>query len=297
MIRGLGLALGGGFVRGTAHIGVLKVLEAEGIMPSVIAGTSAGSLVAGLYAAGWSAKEMEEMAYSLRARDFLDTGLINHLMRLVTYEIGRRFPGMPPQKPPLGVLPGANLAAFLKKMFGERRFDELKIPLVVTATDIVSGKRVLFMSPSLTRDEFVPQSNVPVAQAVRASCTVPGLFEPVRIDRQLLVDGSVRETVPAEAARWAGAKVVLAVDVGAGGSENQSVEGLLDILLESWELAMSEGKRKELEVYADLIIKPELMAAGRWDFSKVSHYIKAGEQAAQANLMEITKILNEFIHN
>ncbi|MEW6182728.1 MAG: patatin-like phospholipase family protein [Bacillota bacterium] len=291
MKKELGLALGGGFVRGMAHIGVLKTLEAEGIRPSIVAGTSAGSLVAGLYAAGWSVKEMEDMARSLHADDFLDPRLIRNLWRLAAYEISQRFRATRGKAPPLGVLPGANLTSFINKMFGALRFTELQIPLVVTATDIISGKRVLFTSSSLRRDEFLPLSNPPVAQAVRASCTVPGLFEPVRIGKMLLVDGSVRETVPAEATRWAGARVVVAVDVGAGGGENQSMESLLDILAESWELAMSEGKRKELETYADLVIKPELKAAGRWDFSKCSHYIKAGEQAAQAGLPEISRLL------
>lgn len=291
MSRKLGLALGDGFSRGAAHIGVLKVLEEEGIKPAAVAGTSAGSIVAGLYASGWTVREMEQMARSLTPRDVMDPMLTASMWRFLFYEIRHHLGIRPYGGAPLGLLKGARLTVFLEKLFGSRGFDEMAIPLIVTATDIVSGRRVLFMPKAFCRDEFVRLSKVPVALAVRASCTVPGLFEPVRLGELVLVDGAVREPIPAEPVRLPGIHAVTAVDVGGRTEERQPVAALSDLLTEAWELAVTEGKRRELEAFADVVIVPQSTKKAPWDFSLISEYIKAGEKAARSKLKEIRKAL------
>lgn len=291
MAKKLGLALGGGFSRGAAHIGVLKVLEEAGIKPASIAGTSAGSIVAALYAAGWTVQEMEHFSRTLSPRELIDDRLTAKLWRLLVHEVRHRLRRKPRAGGPLGVLSGQRLAAFLERLFGARRFDELKLPLVVTATDLVSGRRILFMPAPLCRDEFVRLARIPVASAIRASCTVPGLFEPVRLEKMLLVDGAIREAIPAEAVRLPGIEAVVAVDVGGRTEERQPLELFSELVTEAWELAVSEGKRKELETFADVVIEPELKKTPPWDFSRVSQYMRAGEQAARAKLGEIRRVL------
>jgi NTE family protein len=286
----LGLALGGGFTRGAAHIGVLKVLEEAGIKPAAVAGTSAGSIVAALYASGWTVQEMEQFSRGLSPRELIDDRLTAKLWRLLIHEVRHRL-GKTRAGGPLGVLSGHRLTAFLEKLFDTRRFDDLKLPLIVTATDLVSGRRMLFMPTSLCRDEFVRLAGVPVVLAIRASCTVPGLFEPVRLGKFLLVDGAIREAIPAEAVRLPGIEAVVAVDVGGRTEERQPLERFSELVTEAWELAVSEGKRKELEAFADVVIEPVLKKAPPWDFSRVSQYIRAGEEATRAKLAEIRRVL------
>lgn len=293
-MKRVGLALGGGFVRGAAHIGVLKALEAEGVRPAVIAGTSAGSIVAALYAAGFSAGEMERIALALNLRDVLDDGPLLGLLnawRVVAGILRRRLGGRAEPGAPLGLLPGGRLLRLLTSLFGDRKFDDLPLPLVVTATDIAGGRRVVFLPAGYARDEFARYSCVPVALAVRASCSVPGLLEPVRWDGSILVDGAVREAVPAEAVRLAGAEVVIAVDVGGGTETRHRVHDIADLLTRAWELALGEGKRKELERYADEVVTCALDDVPVWDFSRIPCCIRTGEQAARAALGEIREVL------
>ncbi len=286
----LGLALGGGFSRAVAHIGVLKVLEEAGIRPAAIAGTSAGSIVAALYAAGWTVQEMEHFSRHLSPRELIDDRLTARVWRLLVHEFRHRL-GKARAGGPLGVLSGHRLTVFLDRVLGTLRFDDLKLPLVVTATDLISGRRMLFMPTPLCRDEFVRLAGVPVVLAVRASCTVPGLFEPVRLGKFLLVDGAIREAIPAEAVRLPGIEAVVAVDVGGRTEERQPLESFSELVTEAWELAVSEGKRKELETFADVVIEPELKKAPPWDFSRVSQYMRAGEEAARAKLTAIRRVL------
>jgi len=292
-VKKLGLALGGGFIRGAAHVGVLKVLDAAGIKPAAVAGTSAGSIVAALYAAGHTVPEMERAVLSLKPGDVLDGGPLFGLVNLYRLLVSllRRLGGREQTGAPLGLLPGARLLAFLQSLLGDRRFDDLSIPLVVTATDIVCGRRVVFAPTPLVRDEFVRLARTPVAEAVRASCAVPGLFEPVRRDGMVLVDGGVREGVPAEAVRLAGVDVVVAVDLGERPEACRPVSDIVDLLSEAWDLALSEGTQKELETYADVVIKPPLEGIRPWDFHRVPQCIKAGEQAACVALHRIQEVL------
>ncbi|MEW5762822.1 MAG: patatin-like phospholipase family protein [Bacillota bacterium] len=292
-MKRIGLALGGGFVRGAAHIGVLKVLEAEGIRPAAVAGTSAGSIVAALYAAGYTAAEMERVALALEPKKVFDGGPVLRLVSLwrVLAALLRRRRGRIDVSAPLGLLPGAALEAFLKELFGARRFDELPLPLLITATDVAGGRRVVFGPSPLVRDAFVRPARVPVARAVRASCAVPGLFEPVRWEDMVLVDGGVREAVPAEAVRLAGVEVVVAVDVGGRGAARRPVKDILDLVSEAWELSLTEGKRKELEAHADLVLAPAVGNVQPWDFDRIPHCIRAGEEAACDGLHELREVL------
>jgi NTE family protein len=171
----VGLALGGGGARGLAHIGVLRVLEREGIPVDLIAGTSVGSLVGAAYAAGWRAERLEEMSGRIRWRD---------LAR--------------PTWPHNGIVSFARLEAFLVRILGDLTFNDLTIPYTAVASDLVSGELVLLNEGRL-------------APAVRASCSVPGVVTPLKKDGRLLVDGGMVNNLPISVVRGMGADVVLAV--------------------------------------------------------------------------------------
>lgn len=169
----VGVALGGGFARGLAHIGVLKVLEEENIPVDFIAGTSVGSVIGAAYASGISAKELEEIAAIVRFKDFSRW----------TFS---RF----------GLFSNDKMALFLRKVLRCKTFEDLRIPLAIAATDIITGDPAVF-----TKGDLI--------DPVRASCAYPGMFQPVRIGNQLLVDGLLAHSVPSMPLRDMGAERVI----------------------------------------------------------------------------------------
>ena len=173
----IGLALGGGAAKGFAHIGVIKMLEANGFKPEVVSGTSAGSVVGALYASGMDAFQMQQHAVALDEASIRDLSL---------------FSG--------GVLKGQALQDYVNRTIGQRAFDKMKKPFAAVATQLATGERTIFVRGN-------------VGQAVRASCSVPGVFEPVKIGEALYVDGGLVSPVPVDAARQLGAEFVIAVDI------------------------------------------------------------------------------------
>lgn len=176
---GVALVLGSGGPRGFAHIGVLKVLEENGIRPDVIIGSSVGSMVGALYAAGWSAADLERLAYEINVMDFFEFSILSG-----------------------GLATGQTVQSYINSRVHERPIEALKIPFIATATRVSDGKLALF-------------NRGDTGLAVRASGASPGQFEPVRIGSDLYVDGDESSPVPIKAARALGAKLVIAVDVSA----------------------------------------------------------------------------------
>lgn len=245
----IGLALGGGAARGFAHIGVIKALEAQGITPHLIAGTSAGSVVGALYASGRTGLELNKMALSLNT-DTLSDWALPFRSR--------------------GLLKGVALQAFVNQAVGNRPIEKLPRPLGVVATDLASGEPVLFQRGS-------------TGQAVRASCSVPSIFEPVRIGSHEYVDGGLVSPVPAAFAHKMGADFVIAVDISEkpnGGPLGSSI----DVLLQTFTIMGQSIKSYELDKYADVVLRPNLPQMGGGDFGERNVAILAGEEAVQRML-------------
>jgi NTE family protein len=248
----LGLALGGGFARGMAHIGVLKVLEEEKIPVDFIAGTSVGAALGAIYCSGVSAKEMEELASILK---------FSHIAR---WTLSR-----------MGLCSNDRLAGLLTKTLKVKTFEELKIPLAVSATDFVTGESVVFTSG-------------PLIDPVRASCAYPGVFLPVNVDGRLMVDGLLAHPVPATPLKQMGADKVIAVYfnshwVGATGPKH-----FMDVIGQCFSIA--QARMCELwQVNADIILEPDVQAFAYDAFQKAPELIKAGEASARAALPAIMK--------
>ena len=246
------LALGGGAARGFAHIGVIQVLEENGIHPDMVVGTSAGSLVAALYAAGRDGKELEKVAETMD-----ESALTDYTMPF--------FSGP-------GLVRGDALARYVRSETGGRNIDQTKIPLGIVATDVSTGQPIVFRHGDL-------------GTAVRASSAVPGVFFPVEIGRHTYVDGGLSEPVPVRAARGMGADVVIAVDISES-PEGQPVGDTVHMLLKTFTImghSINELALKE----ADVVVRPNLMGVSGTDFTDRLKNIRAGRQAALAALPEI----------
>ncbi len=251
----IGLALGGGAARGFAHVGVIKVLEAQGIHPDVVVGTSAGAVVGALYAAGNSGFELQKLALKLDESKISDWSL-----------------------PDRGVLKGESLQQFVNETVAHKPLEALKRPFAVVATDLHSGEGILFRTGN-------------TGMAVRASSTVPGVFKPVTINGHEYVDGGLASLVPVHYARQLGADVVIAVDISAQPGR-QAVKGTLDILLQTFTIMGRNMAQHELKM-ADVVIRPQVGNVGSTDFQARHDAILEGEKAAQAALPKIREAIRQ----
>ncbi|PFH13255.1 MULTISPECIES: patatin-like phospholipase family protein [Burkholderia] len=252
----IGIALGGGAARGFSHIGVLKALEARGIPIEIVAGTSAGSVVGALYASGMSGLQINKIALDMDQASISDWALPFRSR---------------------GLLQGVALQNFLNKALNNRPIEKMTRPLGVVATDLQSGQPILFQ-----------QGNTGLA--VRASCSVPSVFEPVKIGNREYVDGGLVSPVPASFAHKMGANFVIAVDISArpdGAATNNPIE----MLLQTFTIMGQTIKTYELDKYADVVIRPNLAAMGGSDFNQRNAAILAGEEAVARIMPELQRKL------
>ena len=242
----IGLALGGGAARGFAHIGVIQVLEENGIKPDLVVGTSAGSLVAALYASGKSGAELALLADSMDESAFTDWS----------------FPGR-------GLIRGEALAKYVRDHTGARSIEQMRTPLGIVATDLDSGQPILF------------QRGDP-GVAVRASSAVPAVFQPVRIGTHEYVDGGLVSPVPVRFARQMGAELVIAVDISAAPDGNATGDPMR-MLLQTFAIMGRSINGFELRD-ADVVLRPKLPGVSGADFTSRKKSILAGREATLAQL-------------
>lgn len=251
---GLGLALGGGFARGYAHLGVLRVLEEQQIPISCISGSSIGSIIGAAYASGTPLRHIIEKCREVRFRDF------------ARWRVSR-----------FGLASNERLGALVQRFFDSRQFEDLAIPTVIVATDLGTGDPVLFTQGSL-------------ADAIRASCAFPGLFEPVQIGTRHLADGGLVAPVPTRAARELGAVVVVGVSVGLHDGERGAPKNIFQVVSR----AVSAAQKNQLEAWerhADLVLRPSVQGLAWNDFERIDESIEAGATAARSALPHIRKLL------
>ncbi|MHB0918684.1 MAG: patatin-like phospholipase family protein [Thiobacillus sp.] len=245
----IALVLGGGAARGFAHIGVIKALEAQGIAPDIVVGTSAGSVVGALYASGMSGFELQNLALQMKEDLLADWTLPNR-----------------------GVLKGAALQDFINQNVKNLPIQKLPKPLGVVATDLQSGERALFRYGN-------------TGMAVRASSAVPGWFQPVEIGSRDYVDGGLTSPVPAQSARTMGADFVIAVDIS-NVSRRDKLTGTLDVLLQTFAIMGHAISGHELKD-ADVVVRPKTAAVSSTDFEGRHLAILEGEKAAAAIMPEL----------
>jgi len=250
----IGIALGGGFARGIAHIGVLKVLEEAQVPIYCVAGTSVGALIGACYCGGQAARELEAVARKARFRDFARWTLSRY-----------------------GFASNDRMITFLDTFLKGRRFEELSIPLGVIATDFATGEGVVFRSGA-------------VIDAVRASCAYPGMFLPVNIDGRVLVDGMLSHPVPAIPAAKMGATHVIAISLKGHWTATDAPRHVFDVIGQCFAIAQANNAQQWRAASA-LVVEPDVSGFGYDDFSRTSELLESGEKAALAALPEIRKWL------
>lgn len=253
----IGLALGGGAARGFAHVGVIKTLENNGIKPNLIVGTSAGSVIAALYASGYTGNELNRLAFQLDEASITDWAL----------PFSSRFGGL---------IKGDALQATVNKLVKQTKIEQMPIPLGVVATDLQTGQGVLFQRGD-------------TGQAVRASCSVPGIFQPTQINGKDYVDGGLVSQVPVRYAKQMGADFVIAVNISSDPS-NQDSSGTLGVLLQTTSIMGQSINQFELEM-AQVVIRPLLGGMKSTDFKSRNAAILAGEEAAASQLQVLKEKL------
>lgn len=252
----IGLALGGGAAKGFAHIGVIKMLEANGIKADIVTGTSAGSVVGSLYASGMDPFTLQQHAFSLDQSDVRDVHLFNG-----------------------GLIKGEKLQNYINELVKNRTMERFPKLFAAVATELDTGRRVVFGRGN-------------TGQAVRASSSIPGVFEPVVIGSHKYVDGGVVSPVPVLAARELGADFVIAVDISRKAGDSAKQDSMTKIVGQS--VAIMGQKLGEQELTkADIVIRPRVGQIGSADFDQKNVAILEGEKATLALMSEIKRKIDE----
>ena len=253
-VPAIGLALGGGFARGIAHIGVLKVLEEEGIPVRVVTGTSVGALIGASYCSGLSAAELVEVAHNVRFTTFARWTLSRY-----------------------GFASNDRMVSFLTRTLKAKTFEELRIPLGVSATDFNTGEGVVFHSGG-------------IVDPVRASCAYPGMFLPVEIRGRFLVDGMLSHPVPTRPLREMGADRVLAIHLRGTWAKGGAPRHLFDVIGQSFAIAQDAMSSLWRDA-ADVVVEPDVAGFAYDDFKRADELIRVGEVAMRRALPEVLKWL------
>jgi NTE family protein len=262
----VGIALGGGGARGLAHIGVLKAFEEGDIPVGALAGTSVGALIGSLYAAGIPTSKLEKMAEEIGWSSLTNYSRYS-LFRLVLTEER---------------LSTSNMEVYLRKLIGDTRFDQLKIPFACVATDLQTGERVVFRDGE-------------VALAARASATYPGMFEPVEFRHRYLVDGGLVSNLPTDLLTLMDANVIVAVDVTADIAQTQP-KSVLEVMNQALYIQSERLAQEEL-TRANVVIRPKMGNIGAMDLTRSDECIDAGIVAGRRAVPEIKKfILDQRFH-
>jgi NTE family protein len=252
----IALVLGAGASKGFAHVGVIKILESNKIPIHMIVGTSVGSVVGSFYASGYDAFQLQKLSFAIEQGEIVDLVL-----------------------PENGFIKGEKLQEFVNKTVKNTPMEKLKIPFYAVAADVQSGQEVAFGKGN-------------TGMAVRASCSIPGVFRPVKIGERMYVDGGVVSPVAVDVAKQFGADIVIAVDISAGG-ERAFPENTIETILRSFDIMYARLASIQISK-ADVVIKPKVGHIGSADFSKRHEAILEGERAAIEILPQIQKIVAQL---
>ena len=251
---GVGLALGGGFARGYAHLGVLQAFQEHDIPVTSVAGSSIGSILGAAFASGVPLPLIIQKCREICFRDF------------AKWRVSR-----------FGLASNERLGALVQRLFGTKQFEDLQLPLAIVATDLGTCDAVVFRQGNLS-------------QAIRASCAFPGLFEPIQIGTRCLADGGLVAPVPARAARELGAELVVGVSVGLHDGQRGAPSNIFQVVSR----AVSAAQKQQMEGwerYADLVLRPPVQGLAWDDFDRIDEAIEAGAAVARSAVPKLKQLL------
>ncbi|SHH28437.1 NTE family protein [Caloranaerobacter azorensis DSM 13643] len=252
--RKIGLALGSGAARGLAHIGVLKAFEENGIEVDIVSGSSAGALIGAIYCCGVKPKMIENIALNIDRKLWIDLTV-----------------------PKRGFVKGKKVEELVKLLTGNRNIEDLNKKLFIVATDLKTSSEYIF-------------TEGPIYRAVRASISIPGIFEPVKHGDMILVDGGVIDRVPATVVRDMGADIVIAVDVGFSGEPGR-INHVFDVILQSIDVMSRQISTNKI-ISADIVIEPDVSHIKSSRFDKVEECVIKGYEAAMEKMEEIKRVID-----
>ncbi len=285
-MKSLGLALGGGGLRGLAHIGVLQALEDNHIKVSMMSGTSIGSIIGGLYACGISAYELERIALKLKPSDYLDYNIGG----FIKYLISLCLPGVTATLN--GIIKGCKLERLIYDLSDGKSLSQIKLPLSIIACDINTGLEVVFTNSSLVpgNHKLVVIYHALLSEAVRCSSSIPATFVPCYFNGRQMVDGGIKTMVPVWIHKLMGAEYILAVNLGQN-EYNSPVEGLPQIISRSIDILSFETSDTEEIIFADMLLFPGVEDVPLDDLSQARAIIRQGKSAMLKRLPELKKAL------
>jgi NTE family protein len=278
LVKKWGLALGGGGILAFSHLGVLEVMEKHGLFPDFISGCSAGALISGLYSIGKKLHEIRvdalEKVYETKPAQ--KAGPADWFGPISSLSIS-------------GIIQGNLMEKLIDKVSGKSWLTDAALPIAITSVDLISGKIVVFTNSPPVNSERCNSNRVYVhhakmAEAIRASTSVPGIFAPKKMNDKLLVDGGILDMVPVYELRRMGAGEVIAVDLGTYADKPQKVDGVVSILLRSFALASRESTLNHLKKYCSLVLQPDAWLSGFPTKSKINALINAGRECAEFNM-------------
>lgn len=285
-MKQLGLALGGGGLRGLAHIGVLQVLQENHIPVSLISGTSAGSIIAALYAAGLSPYEMEKAVMGLKPKQYLDYNIGG----LLKFLIGLIIPGY--SSALSGLIRGQQLEDLVFKLTQGKRLCDARLPLAIIACDINTGREVIFASQPIETEnpEYTVITEGLLSAAVRASIAVPATFVPRSWGTMQLVDGGIKDVVPVLVQKIMGAEYILAVNLGQELYE-QKVRGIPHIVSRTLDILTYQTSNTAQDLFADMVVYPEVPSLDLNEIERAGEVIRAGRRAMKEHIEELNRRL------
>jgi NTE family protein len=293
----IGLALSGGGIRGLTHIGVLKALISNGIKIDFISGTSAGAVVAALFACGYTPYQMEELAKNINTTDLIDLRIT--VSDLFKYGI-KSFMGNNSRfwsTIPNGIVKGDRIERYFKTLWKDRTVNETIIPLSITAVDINTADTIFFTTPfkkiySIKNTRYY--HNVTLTEAVRSSISIPGVFYPKKYQDMSLVDGAVKNNLPTDILHYMGADIIIAVDLGYSGQSVSNLHSVGEILMQCIDIMNREVTLLKSEKYANIIIRPELFDINYKDIKKAMESVMRGEEATKNQMPEIIELVCSY---
>lgn len=276
----IGVALGGGGVAGLAHIGVLRALDEAGIQIHSLAGSSAGAIIAALYAYGYSPRQLNKLIPSITKR-YLDYDYQAFVRKLIH-----------PNHKIQGLIRGERLHSLLSRMTHASTLSQIQLPLALLAVDLKQARQVIFSSHPLQTplDSVEVVTDVPLADAIQASFSIPVLFKPVIHQQRVLVDGGVIDNCPVAAARALGADKVIAVDLVFADPVDTPFDSIFSVLARVVSIGLAT-QLKNTTKGAEIVLRPEVGSVGLLDFSQLSVSMEAGYQHAKQRMDEIKESL------
>jgi len=290
----IGLVLSGGGIRGLAHIGVLKALGENHIPIDMIAGTSAGAVIASMHACGFNPLQMQAFAENMDVSDLIDLkvtvgDLFKHGVKWLFSGKFRFWSVLP-----TGLVKGEKIEQYLASLWQHRTVRDTVIPLAITAVDINSGDTVFFVTP-LEGQRTIPNAryyhNTLLCEACRASISIPGIFSPKKYRGMTLVDGAVKNNLPADILHFMGADVIIAVDLGYCGQPNYEIQSVSEILLQCIDIMGREVTLLKGEQFADIVIRPRTDDLKLNTTKQVKVCIERGAQATWERMGDIINVL------